>query len=390
MFIDRVKIKVRAGNGGRGAVSFRREKYVPMGGPDGGDGGKGGDVIFYVEPGETTLIQLHKKPWYAATNGGNGQSSNKTGKDGRSIRLPVPPGTLVREVESGRILCDLVGEDEERVIAAGGRGGKGNSHFATSTHQVPRRAEPGKPGDEFELLVELKMVADIGLVGFPNAGKSTLLNAMTRASAKIGNYPFTTLHPVLGTLTLSVDEDQALTRIVTPEGETPTRIRPRIIVADIPGILEGAHEGVGLGLEFLKHIERTEVLLFVLDASVQRAEEPAAAYRSLIDEIRSYREDLLDRPRVIALNKIDDPLDESELPQLVRTLDEVNAEEEPRPIPGTVFPISAKEGIGITPLRDELVRLILEVRRELKPPIVHGAVQTAEGLDEEFPDDEEV
>jgi GTP-binding protein len=349
MFVDRVKVKVKAGKGGAGCVSFHREKFVPRGGPDGGAGGKGGDVIFAVEAGETTLVKLHNRPAYHAENGGPGSTNNKTGKAGSDIRLSVPPGTIVREDETGRFVCELVEDDSEAVVAAGGKGGKGNSSFATPTHQVPRRADPGQPGEEKILLVELKIVADVGLVGFPNAGKSTLLNALTSARAKIGSYPFTTLNPVIGTLRLDPHEIVALLQV---EGKSPTNSRPpRVVIADIPGILEGAHEGVGLGLDFLRHIERTRVLLFVLDVSIHREYEPVEAYRALLSEIESYRADLLERPRLVALNKIDDPLDESEILSIRTQMEErvLNETSPPEPVP--LFPISALKGEGLEPLR---------------------------------------
>ena len=358
MFIDRVKVNVHAGKGGDGCVSFHREKFVPMGGPDGGNGGKGGDVVFYVAPGENTLSVLHSRSWYAAGDGEKGGNNNKTGRNGESIRIAVPPGSVVKDQATGGILFDLVEDDQEEVIAAGGKGGRGNSSFATPTHQTPRKAEPGQPGQERDLLVELKVVADIGLVGFPNAGKSTLLNSITRARAKVGDYPFTTLHPVLGTLDLKPGEEAELVR---RSGKTPApgSIRPRIVVADIPGILEGAHTGAGLGLEFLRHIERTKALLFVLDSSVGRDREPLEAYQALLDEIQSYNPDLLERPRLIVLSKVDDPLAEEEITQVQADLNDHILSETPRPLPGEVYPVSAILETGLEPLREALVRVIL-------------------------------
>ena len=353
MFVDQVKVKVKAGKGGAGCVSFHREKFVPRGGPDGGAGGKGGDVIFFVEPGETTLLKLHNRPFYEAENGGPGSTNNKTGKDGADVRLFVPPGTIVRDEATGEFVCELVEDGSEAVVAAGGKGGKGNSSFATSTHQVPRRADPGQPGEEKTLLVELKIVADIGLVGFPNAGKSTLLNALTSARAKIGNYPFTTLNPVIGTLRLEPNEIAAL---LQAEGKSPINGRPpRIVIADIPGILAGAHEGVGLGLDFLRHIERTRVLLFVLDVSIHREHDPIEAYRALLGELESYRKELLERPRLIALNKIDDPLDESEIHSLQAQFEELVLKEVGHSRPAAVFPLSALKAQGLEPLREAIL-----------------------------------
>jgi len=358
MFIDRVRVNVRAGKGGDGCVSFHREKFVPLGGPDGGNGGKGGDVIFYVAPGENTLTVLHSRPWYAAGDGENGANNNKTGRNGESIRIPVPPGSVVKDWLTGEILFDLVEDDQEEVIAAGGKGGRGNASFATPTHQTPRKAEAGQPGQERDLLVELKVVADIGLVGFPNAGKSTLLNSITRARAKVGDYPFTTLHPVLGTLDLKPDEEADLFRR-SGKPDVPGSIRPRIVVADIPGILEGAHTGVGLGLEFLRHIERTKALLFVLDVSVGRDRDPLDAYQALLDEIRSYNPDLLHLPRLIALTKVDDPLGDEEITQITDELYTHMSCEVPRPVPGDVYPVSAILELGLEPLRRGLVKVIL-------------------------------
>lgn len=360
MFVDKVKVKVKAGKGGAGCISFHREKFVPRGGPDGGAGGKGGDVIFAVEAGETTLVKLHNRPAYRAENGGPGSTNNKTGKAGSDVRLTVPPGTVVREEESGQFVCELIEEESEAVVAAGGKGGRGNSSFATPTHQVPRRADPGQPGEEKTLIVELKIVADVGLVGFPNAGKSTLLNALTSARAKIGSYPFTTLNPVIGTLRL---EPHEITELLQAEGKSSTSSNsPRIVIADIPGILEGAHEGVGLGLDFLRHIERTRVLLFVLDVSVHREHEPVEAYQSLLKEIGSYRVDLLERPRLVALNKIDDPLEEEEVLSIQNRIEELMEKETETGEPAPVFSISAMTGLGLEPLREALFERVKNCR----------------------------
>ena len=360
MFIDRVRVRVRAGKGGDGCVGFHREKYVPRGGPDGGNGGKGGDVIFYVAPGETTLIQLHARPHYEAGDGGPGAGNNKTGRGGADIRLTVPPGTVAIDAETGEKVCELVEDEAEAVVAAGGKGGKGNAAFATATRQLPRRAEPGRPGRERTLLVELKIVADIGLVGFPNAGKSTLLNALTSARAKIGDYPFTTLHPVIGVIPLEPDEEAALLGIEKDAGNR--RRKPRIILADIPGILEGAHQGAGLGLDFLRHIERTNILLFVIDVSSHREYEPVQAYKALVGELAGYDPKLLKYPRLVALNKIDDPLDSDEFDQVEREISEAMREESPSPWPGDIHRISGMRGDGLDLLRKSLVELIIRLR----------------------------
>ncbi|MCA9446437.1 MAG: GTPase Obg [Candidatus Omnitrophica bacterium] len=363
MFVDQVKVRVRAGNGGDGCVSFHREKFVPRGGPDGGAGGNGGNGILYVDPGETTLVRLHGQPLYEAGDGSPGEPNNRTGKSGADIRIPVAPGSLIKDSATGEFVCDLVNYDDEAVVAKGGKGGKGNSSFATPTVQVPRKYESGKPGDDRELLVELKIVADIGLVGFPNAGKSTLLNALTRARAKIASYPFTTLNPVLGTIELEVDEEATLVDLQVQMG-IPAKHRPRIVIADIPGIVEGAHGGVGLGTEFLRHIERTEVLVFVLDVSIHREQEPEEAYRALLEEVRNYNEELLEHPRLICLNKIDDPLELEEIDQIEQEVRGVMQSESPAPVPGDVFRISGLKEMGLDPLRSALVRLVTESRRE--------------------------
>ena len=363
MFVDQVKVRVRAGNGGDGCVSFHREKFVPRGGPDGGAGGNGGNVIFYVDPGETTLVRLHGQPSYEAGDGSPGEPNNRTGKSGSDFRISVPPGSVIKDASTGEFVVDLVLFDDEAVVAKGGKGGKGNSSFATSTVQVPRKFEPGKPGDERELLVELKIVADIGLVGFPNAGKSTLLNSLTRARAKIAAYPFTTLNPVLGTIELEVDEEVSLIDIQTQMG-IPSKHRPRIVIADIPGIVEGAHGGVGLGTEFLRHIERTEVLVFVVDVSINREQEPEEAYRALVEEVGSYNRELLERPRLICLNKIDDPLESEEVDQIENEIRTLLKSEDPEPLPGEIFRTSGLKAEGLDPLRAKLVGLVTESRRE--------------------------
>jgi len=361
MFVDRVKVEVVAGKGGDGCVSFHREKFVPRGGPDGGKGGRGGDVVFYVEVAETTLARLHGRPRYVAGSGGPGSTNNKTGRNGSSIRFPVPPGTIVRDADTGDLVCELVDEEAQAIVAAGGKGGRGNASFATSTNQVPRRADPGKPGEQRTLAVELKVVADIGLVGFPNAGKSTLLNAITSARAKIGDYPFTTLNPVLGTIPLLPDEEALSFRAAGRES-AGKKYRPRVVVADIPGILEGAHRGVGLGLDFLRHIERTHTLLFVLDVSDGREYDPLEAYAALVDEIGNYDPKLLRYPRLVALSKIDSPLGLEEIDLIEVELRERMRGEDPPPWPGGIFRISALRAEGLAPLRDALVQLVFAHR----------------------------
>ncbi|NAZ29708.1 MAG: GTPase ObgE [Caldimicrobium sp.] len=281
-FVDRVKIYVKAGDGGAGCISFRREKYVPRGGPDGGDGGDGGDVLLLADPQLLTLYDFYHQVHFRAENGRPGQGKKMKGRDGEDLILRVPVGTVVMDAETGEVLGDLTEPYQTLVVARGGKGGRGNAHFATPTRQAPRFAEPGKPGEERWLILELKLIADVGLVGLPNAGKSTLLSRISAARPKIADYPFTTLEPNLGVVKL-------------PEGET-------FVVADLPGLIEGAHKGVGLGHEFLRHIERTRVLLFVL--SVDR-EDLYADYQTLRKELELYNPALLQKDYLIAINKID-------------------------------------------------------------------------------------
>jgi GTPase len=283
MFLDRTRVKVRGGDGGRGAISFRREAHVPRGGPDGGDGGRGGDVVFRVDEGLTTLSELRFKRQLAAGAGQSGAGKDRSGKAGARLLVRVPPGTLVRDVQSGEVVADLVAPGQEFVAARGGRGGKGNARFVSSVRRVPRIAEDGQRGGSRELELELKLIADVGLVGLPNAGKSTLLAALTRARPKIADYPFTTLTPNLGVARL---EDREL------------------VVADIPGLIEGAHRGAGLGEEFLRHIERTRLLVHVVDASL---EDPLADLRTVEAELSAYGKGLSALPRIVAFNKTDLP-----------------------------------------------------------------------------------
>lgn len=282
MFIDEARIFVRAGVGGAGAVSFRREKFVPRGGPDGGDGGDGGDVVLVVDQNENTLLKLKYNQHFRAEHGENGSGARKHGKSGEPVIITVPLGTIARDEETGEVLADLSEPDDRAVVAKGGRGGRGNARFVSATNQAPRRHDTGMPGEERTLALELKLLADVGLVGFPNAGKSTLISRISAAHPKIADYPFTTLEPSLG--------------IVKYGGEKT------FVMADIPGIIEGAHEGKGLGLRFLRHIERTKALLFTIEAA---HEDPVAEYRLLLRELELYSTELLRKPRLIVLTKTD-------------------------------------------------------------------------------------
>jgi len=282
VFVDRATIEVHAGRGGDGCVSFRREKYVPKGGPDGGDGGRGGSVVLVVDGNLKPLLDFRHRPFYRGQSGERGQGSNKTGRDGEDLRILVPPGTVVTDADSGAALADLTVPGGEWVAARGGRGGRGNARFATATRQAPRHAEPGADGESRRLQLELKLIADVGLVGLPNAGKSTLLARLTRATPKVGAYPFTTLSPNLGLAVL--DEERQL------------------VFADLPGLIEGAHAGKGLGLEFLRHVERTRALVFLLEAGSEDVERDLAVLRR---ELAAHAAELLAKPAVIVLSKSD-------------------------------------------------------------------------------------
>ncbi len=284
MFIDSAKIYVKAGSGGNGMVSFHTEKYVPNGGPDGGNGGRGGNVIFFADEGLGTLQDFRYKRKYAAQDGEKGGRRRMAGRKGEDLRIRVPIGTLIKDADSGRILADLTEKGQEIVIASGGRGGAGNVSFANSVRQAPNFARAGEPGEEFNLQIELKLLADVGLVGFPNVGKSTLLSMISAAHPKIADYPFTTLEPQLGVV--SVNDSS-------------------FVIADIPGLIEGAHEGQGLGLDFLKHIERTRMIVHVLDASGHAGRDPLADFDQINAELTAFSEQLAERPQVVALNMID-------------------------------------------------------------------------------------
>jgi len=326
MFIDEAVVYVRAGAGGHGCVSFRRERYVPRGGPDGGDGGKGGDVILVADPSVDTLQDFTYRRQLVARNGHPGQGKNKTGAGGEDLVVPVPVGTIICDADTGLLLRDLDSPEAQVCVGRGGKGGRGNKHFATSTNRAPREAEDGEPGQERTLRLELKLLADVGLVGLPNAGKSTLISRISQARPRIAGYPFTTRYPCLGIVDVGNYR--------------------RLVVADIPGLIEGAHEGHGLGIEFLRHIERTRVLLHVLDAGGVDGVPPLDAYRTLRGELSLYGHALSERPHVVAANKVD-------LPEAREAVAELRAA-----IPAEVFPISAATGEGIPALLVALVRAI--------------------------------
>lgn len=286
-FIDEALIKVQSGDGGSGCVSFRRERFVPKGGPDGGDGGKGGDVILEATSQKRTLYHFRFKRQFKAENGKNGQGKQKTGRNGEDLVIPIPPGTVVTNTETGKLVKDFVDSEERYVIAKGGRGGQGNKRFATSTNRTPRFAQPGEPGESLSLQLELKLLADVGIIGLPNAGKSSLTRAISAATPEVGSYPFTTLTPVLG--------------VVRTEMSEP------FVIADIPGLIEGAHKGAGLGIQFLRHIERTRMLIHMIDASEIDPEDPLAAYKTVNNELVLYNKILAKRPQIVVLNKTDVP-----------------------------------------------------------------------------------
>lgn len=322
MFADRAKITICSGKGGDGHVSFRRELFVAAGGPDGGDGGKGGDVIFEVDKGMTTLGIYRHKHKFSAKPGEDGGQRRCHGANGEDIILKVPEGTVIKEAESGKVIADMSGENMRQVILRGGKGGLGNMNFATATMQVPKYAQPGKPAKELEITLELKVIADVGLVGFPNVGKSTLLSRVTNAKPKIANYHFTTLSPNLG--------------VVDMEGKG-------FVIADIPGLIEGASEGIGLGHEFLRHIERTKVMIHMVDAASTEGRDPIDDIYKINWELSAYNEDLAKRPQVIAANKTDVIYAEDEDP-----VQKLRDEFEPQGI--KVFPISAVSGKGLKEL----------------------------------------
>ena len=338
MFADRAKIYVRSGKGGDGHVSFRREKYVPNGGPDGGDGGRGGDVIFEVDEGLNTLVDFRHIRKYAAQDGQNGGKRNCRGKDGQDIVIKVPEGTVIKEAQSGKVIADMSGENKKTVLLKGGRGGNGNQHYATSTMQAPKYAQPGQPAQELELFLELKVIADVGLVGFPNVGKSTFLSRVTNARPKIANYHFTTLNPNLG--------------VVDLEGTKG------FVIADIPGLIEGASQGIGLGHEFLRHVERTKVIIHIVDAAGTEGRDPVDDIYAIHKELEAYNSQLAQKPQVIAANKMD-----VVNPGSANPIELIRSEFEPKGI--SVFPVSAVTGEGIREILYHVNKMLEDIGEEI-------------------------
>ena len=342
MFTDYAKIIIKSGDGGNGAVSFRREKYVAAGGPDGGDGGRGGSIYFIVDPDSNTLVDFRFKKKFKAENGKNGEGARRYGKSGEDLYVKVPIGTLIKEVETGKIIADLSHKGQKELILPGGRGGKGNSHFATSTRQAPRFSQDGEKGIEKEVILELKLLADVGLIGFPNVGKSTFLSKTTSATPKIADYHFTTLEPNLGV-------------VKNDYGES-------FVIADIPGIIEGASNGTGLGLQFLRHIERTRLLLHVIDVSGIEGRNPVDDFKTINEELKSYSEKLSKRKQIIVANKIDSMQDENLYNDLEKLAKENNME---------IFKISAVTGEGIS----ELLKRVSQVLKELPKEELYDEVE---------------
>lgn len=335
MLVDYTKIYVKSGDGGNGAITFRREKYVAAGGPDGGDGGKGGDVYFIVDPDSNTLINFRYNKKFKAKNGENGSGSNCYGKKGEDLYIKVPLGTVVKDKETGKIIADLSKEGQKELVLPGGRGGKGNSHFATATRQAPHFAQGGEKGIEKELILELKMLADVGLIGFPNVGKSTILSMVTEAKPKIADYHFTTLEPNLGV--------------------AKTEYGDSFVIADIPGIIEGASQGVGLGLQFLRHIERTRLLLHVIDVSGTEGRNPVEDFKTINNELKKYSEKLATRKQIIVANKADVMQDEMLYEDLEKMAQKLNLK---------IYKVSAATGQGLKELFGDVAEELKNLPRE--------------------------
>ena len=335
MFTDYVKIHAEAGKGGNGAIAFRREKYVAAGGPDGGDGGKGGDVYFKVDKDANTLIEFRYKKKFKAENGENGEGGHRFGKSGEDLYIPVPIGTVIKDSETDEVLADLSEPNQASLILKGGRGGKGNSHFATSTRQAPRFAQDGEPGEEKDLTLELKLLADVGLIGFPNVGKSTFLSVVTSATPKIANYHFTTIEPNLGVV--------------------KSKYGDSFVIADIPGIIEGASTGIGLGIQFLRHIERTRLLLHFIDVSGTEGRNPVDDYYKVNEELKKYSEKLSKRTQIIVANKIDSMQE----PKLYEELEKIAKEHNQK-----IFKISGVTGEGVEELMNYVSKNLKTLPKE--------------------------
>ena len=354
MFVDYAKIIIKSGDGGNGAATFRREKYVAAGGPDGGDGGRGGDVYFEVDPNANTLIDFRFTKKFKAENGQNGSGGHKFGKSGQDIIVKVPVGTIIKDAESGKVIVDMSKEGQKELILKGGRGGKGNSHFATSTRQAPRFAIDGEPGKEKEIILELKLLADVGLVGFPNVGKSTILSRVTKATPKIADYHFTTIDPNLGV-------------VKTEYGDS-------FVLADIPGIIEGASEGIGLGIQFLRHVERTRLLLHVLDVAGTEGRNPVDDFNKINEELKKYSEKLASRKQIIVANKIDSMQDEENFKALEKLAKENEME---------IYKISAVTGEGLNELFNHVAEIIKTLPKEEIVEVDDRIVYTLEDDEEE-------
>lgn len=363
MFVDYTKIFIKSGDGGNGAVSFRREKYVAAGGPDGGDGGKGGNIYFEVDPDSNTLIDFRYNRKFKAQNGENGSGNHKYGRGGDDLVVKVPKGTIVKDFETGKVIADLSEDGQRELILPGGRGGKGNSHFATSTRQAPRFAQDGEKGIEKEVVLELKSLADVGLIGFPNVGKSTLLSRVTAATPKIANYHFTTIHPNLGV-------------VKTEYGDS-------FVLADIPGVIEGASEGVGLGLQFLRHIERTRLLLHVIDCSGSEGRNPVDDFHVINKELKNYSEKLSSRKQIIVANKLDIIQDETGYKALEELAKKEGIE---------IFRISAVTGEGIKELFSHVSDILKSLPKEdlvdVEDRVIYTLEEEKQGFDVEVVDGE--
>ena len=355
MFADYAKILIKSGDGGNGAVTFRREKYVAAGGPDGGDGGRGGSIYFEVDPNTNTLIDFRFTKKFKAQNGESGSGNRCSGKAGEDLTIKVPKGTIIKDLETGKVIADLSEDGQRELILKGGRGGKGNQHFATSTRQVPNFAIDGEKGLEKEIILELKLLADVGLLGFPNVGKSTILSRVTKATPKIANYHFTTIDPNLGV-------------VKTEHGDS-------FVMADIPGIIEGASEGVGLGIQFLRHIERTRLLLHVIDVSGSEGRDPVDDFYKVNEELKKYSEKLANRKQIIVANKVDAMQDE----ELFKGLEKLAKENDIE-----IYKISAVTGEGLNELFNHVAEVIKTLPKEEIVDIDDRIVYTLEDEDDEF------